>query len=227
MYRYSKRRKSVFSSIRLSSQNQQLKEELNEQRKQTYTLQQELYHISREYEALRSNNQQLSHLVEKKTLPYKRRSERKEKDETKKVSLWKRFLGLFRKKGKKKAQAPSTPRQNRSTSSPMERITLHPDITARLTNAYSQTFSHSTSDMIHIKDDLRLLKQTASHPSTAKLRKKSSSSTNSRSVTQRVSRGSVESANKSTNEEIESIEDLSKPTSQDDSSGKVQICHVC
>ena len=176
---------------------------------------------------MRSNNQHLSHLVEKKTLPYKR-PEGQKTEETKKGSLWKRFIGLFhKKKGKKKTPAPSTPRQDRSTSSPMERIMLHPDVTARLTNAYSQTFPYSTSGMIHIKDDLRLLKQTGSHPSTARLRKKSSSSTNSRSVTQRVSRGSTESTKKDIIDEIESADNLLKPTDLDDTSGKVQICHVC
>ena len=176
---------------------------------------------------MRSNNQHLSHLVEKKPLPYKR-PEGQKTEETKKGSLWKRFIGLFhKKKGKKKTPAPSTPRQNRSTSSPMERIMLHPDVTARLTNAYRETFPYSTSDMIHIKDDLRLLKQTGSHPSTARLRKKSSSSTNFRSVTQRVSRGSTESTKKDIIDEIESADNLLKPMDLDDTSGNVQICHVC
>ena len=178
------------------------------QKKQVYTLQQELYHVTRDNEALRNNNQKLSNLVEQRAVAYRLSSsedlstEKHQRSSNppkrKKKSLWKRFLSIFHRKKKVKAIPPITVKETgvktyRSASSPVEETHME-----TYTNTVVQPRSQS-GDHYNLKENIRLLKR-ASHKSMARNSFKpiptSLSASNVRSVTDRVSRSSGDSAYK-------------------------------
>ena len=180
---------------------------MSAQKKQVYTLQQELYHVTRDNEALRNNNQKLSNLIEQRATTYRLSSEDLSTEKyqrstnppkRKKKSLWKRFINVFHRKKKMKATPPKAVKETgvktyRSASSPIEETYME---------TYSNTMYQPRSqsgDPYNLKENIRLLKR-ASHKSMGRNSFRpiptSLSASNVRSVTDRVSRSSGDSAYK-------------------------------
>lgn len=170
-------------------------------------MQQELYHVTRDNEALRNNNQKLSNLIEQRATTYRLSSEDLSTEKyqrstnppkRKKKSLWKRFINVFHRKKKMKATPPKTVKETgvktyRSASSPIEETYME---------TYSNTMYQPRSqsgDPYNLKENIRLLKR-ASHKSMGRNSFRpiptSLSASNVRSVTDRVSRSSGDSAYK-------------------------------
>lgn len=172
-----------------------------------YTLQQELYHVTRDNEALRDNNEKLANLVEQRATAYRLSSEELSSEmhqrpanppKHKKKSLWKRFLSVFHRKKKVKAVPPITAKETgvkayRSASSPVEETQLD-----YYTNTFYQPRSQS-GDHYNMKENIRLLKRGSRRSITRNSFKPiptSLSASNVHSVTDRVYRSSADSAYK-------------------------------
>ena len=142
---------------RLEKSNRALSEEIVEERKRVYSLQQELYRLTKEYESAKYSNKSLLSPISPVVYPKPPR----------KKSLWDRLKGMFKKKPSKRIKR----RKEHSASSPIIPL-IHRE--AQHPKRYSTGgVRFSSLDLTRLREDIHW----ENHASTLRERKDTSAST--------------------------------------------------